>query len=153
METKLINLSEKTNGRSMNYPVGVTIQYNKPIINAIANAIKEQLPKKYKRVVLCCRGSSGALMASIAAFKIPRSVIFHFKKEGESSHSTNGYSFLKDDYIVIIDDFMCTGNTLIEICKELKDCRVSKVDCIALGGRYISNLLIYTPETVIHIKD
>ena len=87
------------------------------------------------RIVLCCMGSSGALIAGIVCSIIPNTIVYHIKKEGENAHSSNYFSFDFEDYLIIIDDFVSSGDTLRKIKAGIK--RISSsltINCIAIGG-------------------
>ena len=91
MKTINLNLDEG----ELTYPIGNYIQKNLPIIKALSNAIKEL--NIQSRIVLCCMGSSGAIIAAIVSSEIPNSTIYHIKKDGEHAHSSNYIEFLSND--------------------------------------------------------
>src|SRR3990167_5573243 len=89
---------------TIDYPVGITIQNNLPVIKKMVTALKKITEYKDKNFNFVCRGSSGAIIAAIFATKFPRSYISHIKKAGEHSHDFNSFH-RKWDYInVIVDD-------------------------------------------------
>lgn len=133
------------------YPITCNIQQSLPTINLVTDTLKKSANNK-GRMVLCCMGSSGAIMAGIAASKISNVVILHVKKEGEHAHNTHkSFAFVSDDYIVIIDDFMSTGTTVRRIYSFLEEEEI-KVNCIALAGAQSCTSLIkeINPELFIY---
>ena len=69
------------------------------------------------------RGSSGAMiMALIGSYLTPQFEVslHHVKKRGESSHHDNGQITLDyDEPVIIVDDFMRSGETIDEIIRAL----------------------------------
>ena len=123
------------------YPTGYNIQLNLPTINLLIDTIKKSVNTE-NRIILCCMGSSGAIIAGIAASRMSNVIILHVKKEGESSHTNHIYfEFISDDYIIIIDDFVVSGATISKIYSFLKEGKI-KVNCIALAGGCSAKSLI-----------
>lgn len=90
------------------------------IVDKIAKLVKKDKSLKDNRFAFWCRGSSGAVIASLLCAKFPnRSLINHVKKDGEASHSTRRYITSDKTYNVFVDDFLCTGETLNEVIKEM----------------------------------
>lgn len=115
------------------YPIGSNIQRNLSTINLVTDTLQKTIGNN-NRIVLCCMGSSGAIIAGIAASKMSNVAILHIKKEGETSHSNHkSFEFISDDYIVIIDDFMSSGATIQRIYSFLEEMN-KQVNCIALAG-------------------
>lgn len=95
--------------------------------------------EKNSRINIVCRGSSGAIMATVlftklkmlGMFEIPKIIrICHIKKEGENAHCNSISSYedsgtLDKQMYVWIDDFIDSGNTfeksLEAIRKHLKN--------------------------------
>lgn len=101
----------------------------------MAKAIKK-LTKKLKlgKIVLWCRGSSGAIIAGYLASKFPESHIVHVKKAGESSHGTRySDSCNGNGFNIIVDDFVSTGATIAEIGNVMKR-NNHHVDCVCVAG-------------------
>jgi orotate phosphoribosyltransferase-like protein len=139
--------------KSINYPVSKYIQDNISIIQAIIKEINKL--NIIHRIVFCCRGSSGAIMAGIASYNIPNSTIFHIKKAGENSHDDSNYfCFHEKDYIIIIDDFISSGKTMLKIYEAIKKNTIIPIRVIALGGICGNEDVIETihPEILIHNK-
>lgn len=116
----------------MDYPIAEHIQKNLSNINGMAKTIRSL---NQSNIVLCCRGSSGAMIAALIAQKLKKGTckIVHFKKPGEISHSMYfGHCFLDDPYIIIIDDFAITGETINKIYEAIRKHTQKKIDCVCL---------------------
>ena len=126
---KHIPLTEST----MNYPVGLNIQQNIPIIKQMAKLLKLEYPKK--TLVFWVRGSSGAMIAAmISGFLRGQECVIHYvRKSGEDSHGGSDYRQMGNAIHVIVDDFMSTGSTIRIIYNELIDCDET-LDCLCLSG-------------------
>ena len=59
------------------------------------------------------------------------------KKPGETSHGNNYNRFA--DYNIIIDDFLCNGNTIREIINKMYDNGIQYIDCLILSNNFISS--------------
>ena len=131
----------------MNYPFGEYLQQNLSNVNGMAKIIKSL---NQPDVLLCCRGSSGAMVSALVAQKMPKGTckIAHFKKDGESAHHMSNASLFYDDpYIVIIDDFSITGETIKEIYKGIRKYTTKKIDCVCVD--YISYELEFEVDVLI----
>ena len=119
------------------YPVGLYMKHNLPIINEMAKVIKQNY-RTEEKIALWCRGSSGAIIAAILSTKIPNAVINHVKKDGEESHSNRVTIHCK--YHIIVDDFISTGATIKAIHAKIKSYDSSiNVDCIVVSGAVSSS--------------
>lgn len=79
------------------------------------------LPEQDIQIAVWCRGSSGLILATMLV-NLLRSlghydvVICFVRKDNVQSHGTNnGFKTKTNSFHVIIDDFVCTGNTIIAI--------------------------------------
>jgi adenine/guanine phosphoribosyltransferase-like PRPP-binding protein len=136
---RTINLD--LNEGELTYPIGSYIQKNLPIIKALANAIRNL--NIQQRIIFCCMGSSGAIIAAIVASEIPNSTIYHIKKDGESAHSSNYIELFPDDYIILIDDFISSGATMHRTVDKLTSLNSEvHINCIALGGSVRSDTIV-----------
>jgi orotate phosphoribosyltransferase-like protein len=108
---------------ALRYPVGERMTENFSIIDEMCVHLRELLEAEYagiKNVHFLCRGSSGAILAAIVGRYIYMNTdrvihIDHFKKEGENSHNHNRFDeklLFNDSVVVIIDDIVCTGQTV-----------------------------------------
>lgn len=105
------------------YPVGYNILALSKTIISYVNFMKlkfSHLKEGNNRIVFWCRGSSGAILAGLVAhhlnldgFDIAR--IHHIKKEGEESHINAHHPFSKNDFNIVIDDFIASGETIYSI--------------------------------------
>jgi hypothetical protein len=107
----------------MDYPVGYTIQKNLPIITQMSKTLQAVLAenkfsKSHYNINLFCMGSSGACISALISADLFRKDwnvrIIHYKKDGEQSHSSNGYSGLPGINIYV-DDFISSGSTMLKI--------------------------------------
>ena len=118
---------------NIQYPVGMNMQYNLPIIQNMADLIK----KKYKKkdIILWTRGSSGAIIGGIIASIIPIKAINYVRKPGEISHSKKIYNTNKNVIHIIVDDFIDTGDTITSIWEEAR--KTNKVQALCVTGNVI----------------
>lgn len=124
----------KTEIEQLIYPVGNYINENKPLILKLIEEFKKIEEFNGVPLNLICRGSSGAIVAAMFAMVLENDcTIVHVKKDGEKSHSekTPLNPMGKN---IIVDDFICTGETIIEIYNSFKDDKML-IDCICVTGR------------------
>lgn len=138
----------------VNYPIGINMAHNLPVIQGLAKTFKKEYKSK-KKINVFCMGSSGAIMAAIFASIVKNVTVIHIKKDGEKSHSeyTDYSRFIGEDTTnIIIDDFIGSGDTMRMIYKKI----VPKVeiDYLILGYCYNverkMNILDFTPKNVIY---
>ena len=122
----------------MEYPIGIFMVENKILINEMIKSFISIKAFKNSYVNIICRGSSGAIIAGIFSFTIPNdNKIIYIRKTGEESHQRSGYSLRSDAINLIVDDFICTGETIRSIISSL-DAHQGKsveIDCICVSGR------------------
>ena len=109
--------------KKFNYPVGRSPDILKHNCSLAAKSIDDYLKVNgITSPVIVCRGSSGAMIAScITMFMNTVVPIVHLKKSGETSHSHNGDIMLDDyNFVIVVDDFVCTGTTLQAILDHVK---------------------------------
>lgn len=129
-------------GNIMSYPVGLNLMSNIEIIKLMS----KKLDTLYsgQEIIFWTRGSSGAIIASVAAtfLKHNECYINHVKKEGETSHSTNQLRIDSKSINIIIDDFICTGETIRKMIDVFNSCYdVDKeIDCLCISGTLDKNL-------------
>ena len=114
------------------YPVGTNIMANMLVINRMGKILREFIDKNYpdaSYINLICRGSSGAIIAGLVSVILKKDkgknvCIYHIKKDGESAHGSglldNGI-LDPTSIIVVIDDFIDTGLTIVSIVEKLKE--------------------------------
>lgn len=130
------------------YPIGEFISKNIIVAKEMAYTLRK-IYKKDDIINFWCRGSSGAMIASLVARYFPKCCICHVKKEGENSHA-EFITYKSDGYNVIIDDFILSGDTINEIYKHLSNSTNStEVDCIAVTRSIIMNKLKIFPKNLI----
>lgn len=104
---------------NINYPVGHNLDVNIPLIKKMATKIKEIYPTEC--IDLWCRGSSGTIIASIIASTIEINNIQYVRRENESDSHSCGISNTESNVInIIVDDFICSGNTIKAIIQKMK---------------------------------
>jgi hypothetical protein len=144
METKVIY----TGLEDLAYPVGEGIHYNKPIIKQMIEAFSKLEELKNVELNLICRGSSGAIIATMFSLFLPNiTKIVHIKKDGEDSHDS--CVWLKPSAKnIIVDDFISQGNTLNAIYDKLIKVYDDTIiiDCVCVTGRNKLNKLKFRPK-------
>lgn len=124
----------------INYPVGNYINANIPKITSMVKALRKIKVLNTKLISngvnIICRGSSGAIIATIFATQLAdvTSKIIHIKKDGESAHSS-GTDILREGVNIIVDDFVSTGETMTAIYKAFKDLTPKEIDVVCITGR------------------
>jgi orotate phosphoribosyltransferase-like protein len=133
----------------LSYPVGAYITANKPRIIKMAEAFCDIEEFKDKEINLICRGSSGAIIATIFSIILPNVTnIIHIKKEGESAHD-NGLYMNGEKVNVIVDDIIATGATLNAIYNKVSNRLENKpIDCVCITGCYDRSIK-FEPKYVI----
>ena len=138
--------------KRLEYPIGDNLRYNLNMIESMNEMLYKILHEYYpgKKVMLFCRGSSGAILAAMASLhliKKQREVfICHIKKDGEESHSGNPYSARyerKENVLVVIDDFISSGATISSIIKHGINAtgrRNLKMDILCVSGIVPENM-------------
>lgn len=106
------------------YPVGEFPQavrfFGKHMAPYVDQIVRESLEKD-KRPVIVCRGSSGAMLsAGVAMFMEEPIRIVHMKKEGESSHSGQIVLCPVNNSIIIVDDFISSGETMVALAEDIR---------------------------------
>jgi adenine/guanine phosphoribosyltransferase-like PRPP-binding protein len=134
----------------LQYPVGTYIYQNIPKIKlmvAEVMKVKALITKlKDNGANIICRGSSGAIIATIFATEMVgiNTQIIHIKKDGESAHS-GGDNIIRDGVNIIVDDFICTGETMTAIYTRFK--RITSlgiIDAVCVTGK--AKNLSFTPK-------
>lgn len=128
----------------LSYPVGPNIMTNINRIKEMGEKISALINKRYKsknRVILLCRGSSGAILSALVSDIIIEKTgkgveIYHIKKEGESSHGGN---YIPTDSFyhcvtVVIDDFIQTGTTIKSIVDKVNSCGAQIINILCVSG-------------------
>lgn len=127
---KVITYQRKS---KLSYPIGEGIQTNLLTIKNMAEALKG-LNKS--NILLCCQGSSGAIIAALVARELPENSckIVHIKKPGEDSHTFRiGHLFDPESYVVIIDDFIISGRTVCQIYARIREhLHKAEIDCLCV---------------------
>lgn len=119
-KTKFICDSKLT---SIDYPFGGAVVDNMKLVNRLIKNFVKIKNKKFRecRVMLFCRGSSGAYIAALFAAKLLADTeIIYVRKEGEQRHGTENFVLRDTDLIVFVDDFVCTGETMRALYKDIQ---------------------------------
>jgi len=123
------------------YPVGIYIMDNLNTIKSMADAIYLVVNEYYydcKKIELVCKGSSGAIIAGIVCNilteKYDKTVnICHIKKEGENSHSGTNLPGYCRGIVVVIDDFISSGCTILSILEKLHERDILNIEILCVS--------------------
>ena len=123
--------------RTMDYPVGPNIKVNLPIINNMYRYIKEKFPEG--TITIWCRGSSGAIIAGIISSKLKgRARVAYVSKPNEKRHDKLSAHMYSTGYNIIVDDFVCTGETINKIINEST---ITQFDLLIISGNLTTNCI------------
>lgn len=129
------------NACSMWYPVGAYFSSsNFNYIREAASSINKVFPTD--KLILVVRGHSGSILAGGIAYILKRKgrdVLISVSRKKESTHGENlegiSSSMPRDTHIIVIDDFVQTGETIEAILKDLterlEDMKVFDMLCVA----------------------
>ena len=111
---------------SLSYPVGEFFYLSFNYIREAAYSINKTFPKG--KFILVVRGHSGSILAGGIAYLLKRKdrkVLISVSRKAESTHGCNleGLpSYIPDDtHVIIVDDFVVTGETVDTILKDLTE--------------------------------
>ncbi len=131
------------NACRMYYPIG---QYfssdNFDYIREAASSINKVFPTG--KLILVVRGHSGSILAGGIAYILKRKgreVLISVSRKAEPTHGENlegiSSNVSDDTHIIVVDDFVQTGETIEAILKDLteriKDMKVFDMLCVANG--------------------
>lgn len=127
---KQIKISYKPVG----YPVGANMTKVRALVNEYRIGFRQLKLPAGTSINLWCRGSSGAILSALFAVWFPQYniSICHIKKSGENSHSDYP-DYSATALNVIIDDFVCSGETINAIIKAIYQ-RDLKPDVLVVMG-------------------
>ena len=129
------------NACKMYYPIG---QYfssdNFDYIREAASSINKVFPTG--KLILVVRGHSGSILAGSIAYILKRKgreVLISVSRKAESTHGNNlegiSSNVSDDTHIIVVDDFVQTGETIEAILKDLteriKNMKVFDMLCVA----------------------
>jgi len=87
----------------------------------IGQALKVLKHRSNDYDVIVCRGYSGMTVAPILAWALKKP-IFIVRKDGESTHSSEkDYMGTLGDRYLMVDDFVCTGETIRKVREALTE--------------------------------
>ena len=120
------------NDCSISYPVGQFFFSGFDYIREAASSINKIFPTG--KLILVVRGHSGSILAGGIAYILKRknrTVLISISRKTESTHGCNleGLpSYIPDDtHIIIVDDFVETGETIDAILKDLTE-RIENIE-------------------------
>lgn len=121
---------------SISYPVGLHIDEAISFMDSVIRKIDTIEDFPTKGIAIWCRGSSGAILATILAQYFHTAgftnvQINHVKKKGEDSHSSN--LFVNHDINIVIDDFVDSGSTIRNIMYTLYKEGIDYVDYLIVS--------------------
>lgn len=108
---------------SIDYPFGGAVVPNMKLIDRLIKKFISVKNKKYPkhRVLLFCRGSSGAIIGGLFAAKLLGDTqIIYVRKRGENRHGAQNFLLQNNDLVVFVDDFVCTGETMRAMYKDIQ---------------------------------
>lgn len=112
------------NNCSVSYPVGQFFFASFDYIREAASSINKVFPTG--KLILVVRGHSGSILAGGIAYILKREgreVLISVSRKAESTHGDNLEGILSnvsdDTHIIIVDDFVETGETIEAILKDL----------------------------------
>ena len=127
----------------MRYPIGQYFSLdNFDYIREAASSINKIFPKG--KLILVVRGHSGSILAGGIAYILKRKgreVLISVSRKAESTHGDNlegiSSNVSDDTHIIVVDDFVQTGETIEAILKDLteriKNMKVFDMLCVANG--------------------
>ena len=126
-----------TNQHCLRYPVGLYIDEAIAFVKKAMRLIitKQLIPDT--NISIWCRGSSGSILAALLYSELTINNysnirIYHIKKPNETSHDNN-CSYNDNAYNIVIDDMVCSGDTIkaIEIVIETNNL---SFDCLIVSA-------------------
>lgn len=128
------------NDCGISYPVGQCFSGNFDYIREAASSINKVFPTG--KLILVVRGHSGSVLAGGIAYILKRKgreVLISVSRKAESTHGENlegiSSNVSDDTHIIVVDDFVQTGETIEAILKDLteriKNMKVFDMLCIA----------------------
>lgn len=104
--------------------------------------ISEFIQANYREAILIGPDIESTQWASIVAQEtgLPF-VILHKKRYTARSVRTKVTTPVRGKHVIIIDDIISTGNTMIEPIKQLKKLGAKKITCITVHGLFVENAL------------
>ena len=125
---------------SISYPVGQFFYLGFDYIREAASSINKIFPTG--KLILVVRGHSGSILAGSIAYILKRKgreVLISVSRKAESTHGENlegiPSNVSDDTHIIVVDDFIQTGETIEAILKDLteriKNIKVFDMLCIA----------------------
>jgi orotate phosphoribosyltransferase-like protein len=87
-----------------------------------ARAFKTLKHPPHVKLNLWCRGSSGSILATLFALYCSEytSRVVYIRKDGEDNHHGSAVLYDGNALNIIIDDFVCTGDTINAIVHHVK---------------------------------
>lgn len=138
---------------SISYPVGLHIDEALSFMDSVIRKIDTIEDFPTKDIAIWCRGSSGAILATILAQYFHTDgftnvQINHVKKKGEDSHSSNFFD--NHDINIVIDDFVASGSTIRNIMHTMYKEGVDYVDYLIVSDTSLEyeDVLEEVPENL-----
>jgi adenine/guanine phosphoribosyltransferase-like PRPP-binding protein len=120
---------------AINYPISTNFIRTKSIFPLMAEKITELFPNA-EQFNLIARGSSGAIIASALGLLLDVPCrMYYIRKENESHHWGPDALIFATHTNIIVDDFICTGETMHAILKGFKEITNLKIHAVAITTR------------------
>lgn len=136
---------------TIDYPVGNNISAAIQLVKIGSVEVKKLINTDHL-VNIWCRGSSGAILATLLASNLSNNCkICHVKKEGENSHCSRP-NYYTSAVNIIIDDFISSGETLNAIWDEVIKSLQGGINILFLCKTSGTNSMVnikFTPEFLI----
>lgn len=134
-----MNIIKIKNQKELSYPTGRYIEEAIAFIKNLSETIKDLDDFNNKSIKIWCRGSSGAMLASMLSIVLMENnckvFICYVRKDEERSHGYN--SFCTNELYnlnIIIDDFIASGETICDIASKMRDAIILHIDYIIVSG-------------------
>lgn len=141
------------NHGSVNYPSSKYFRENIIQYETFVAPIKQEYGDK--KINLLVTGSSGLLFGAFLMMHLPNTELIHFRKDNDNSHGESieyKSSVSANDINILVDDFICTGDTLQFITDKIFEKRrisnITQIHAICLTGSVNCDKIRYIiPDT------
>lgn len=110
------------------YPTGRYFDRNASYITAVADMLCKEFPSPDSTIYLVVRGTSGCILAGGVSYILKRrhrEVCIVVSRKSQQTHGYNmdgiGRYDSEKDILVVLDDFISSGDTIKRIVKDIQD--------------------------------